>query len=130
MAFAHLGEMVLDRAKKDPTAVAFRVRVEEQTIIFASDQNGGALAFPEFATDAAILVMHMAVPEDAAGVARRLHAPPSVIGGIADRANARTLVLSHFMARSLRDLDGNVELVKQKFDGEVVVADDLACIPL
>jgi ribonuclease BN (tRNA processing enzyme) len=111
-------------------AVAFRVRVEEETIVFATDQNGGNPAFPEFAKDAAILVMHMVVPEDATGVARRLHAPPSLIGSIADQANARTLVLSHFMARSLRDLEGNVELVKQKFGGEVVVADDLTCIPL
>ncbi|MBT8104963.1 MAG: MBL fold metallo-hydrolase, partial [Woeseiaceae bacterium] len=102
----------------------------EQTIIFATDQNGGNPAFPEFAKDAAILVMHMVVPEDATGVARRLHAPPSVIGSIAARADSRTLVLSHFMARSLADLDGNVELVQQKFDGEVVIAEDLACIPL
>ncbi|MBT8105843.1 MAG: MBL fold metallo-hydrolase, partial [Woeseiaceae bacterium] len=50
-------------------AVAFRVRVAEQTIIFATDQNGGNPAFPEFAKDAAILVMHMVVPEDATGVA-------------------------------------------------------------
>ena len=111
-------------------AVAFRVRVEEETIVFATDQNGGNPAFPEFAQDAAILVMHMVVPEDATGVARRLHAPPSLVGEIAARANARKLVLSHFMARSLADLDGNVELVKQRFDGEVVVAEDLACIPL
>jgi ribonuclease BN (tRNA processing enzyme) len=111
-------------------AVAFRVRVDEETIVFASDQNGSNPLFPEFAKDAGILVMHMVVPEDATGVARRLHAPPSLIGGIADQANARKLVLSHFMARSLADLDGNVELVRQGFGGEVVVAEDLACVPL
>ena len=109
-------------------AVAFRVRAGDVTIVFASDQNGGDPAFVDFASDASILVMHMVVPEDAAGVGRRLHAPPSVIGELAGRANPDTLVLSHFMARSLEDLAGNVALVRKGYAGEVVLADDLACI--
>ncbi|MDJ0710524.1 MAG: MBL fold metallo-hydrolase [Woeseiaceae bacterium] len=109
-------------------AVAFRVRSGEDTIVFASDQNGGDPAFAEFAADASILVMHMVVPEDIAGVGRRLHAPPSVIGTIAATANPDTLVLSHFMARSLRDLGRNVELVRERYRGEVVLADDLMCV--
>ena len=59
---------------------------------------------------------------------RALHAPPSRIGEIAAAANPKQLVLSHFMARSLRNLDENVELVKERYDGEVTVADDLMCI--
>lgn len=109
-------------------AVAFRVRAGDATIVFASDQNGGDQAFAEFAKDASVLVMHMVVPEDVKGVGRRLHAPPSVIGEVAAQANAGTLVLSHFMARSLADLEKNVALVKEHFAGNVVVANDLACV--
>ena len=93
-----------------------------------SDQNGSDPAFTEFAADADVLVMHMVIPEDAEGVARRLHAPPSVIGEIAGKAAPGKLVLSHFMARSLRDLDGNVALVKERYPGEVLIAEDLACV--
>ncbi|MEJ2273359.1 MAG: MBL fold metallo-hydrolase [Woeseiaceae bacterium] len=109
-------------------AVAFRVRVGDVSIVFSSDQNGSSPAFAEFAKDASILVMHMVIPEDAEGVASRLHAPPSRIGRIAAQAEPGKLVLSHLMARSLDDLDGNVGLVKSEFAGEVVLAEDLSCI--
>ena len=111
-------------------AVAFRVRIGADVIVFASDQNGDKKEFVEFARDASLLVMHMPVPEDVAGIGRRLHAPPSVIGTIANDANAKMLVISHLMARSLHNLEQNVDLVKSKFSGPVDVADDLRCYKL
>lgn len=109
-------------------AVAFRVKTGDKTIVFATDQNGGDPAFIDFARGASVLVMHMVVPEDVAGVGRRLHAPPSVIGEIAAKAAPGKLVLSHFMARSLSELEQNVALVRKSFKGEVVLAEDLACV--
>ena len=111
-------------------AVAFKVRVGEQTLVFASDQNGSKASFAEFASQASLLVMHLVVPEGASGVARRLHAPPSVVGMTAEKAQAQKLVLSHFMARSLDELEANVELVDRNYSGDIVLAEDLACIPL
>ena len=111
-------------------AVAFKVRVGAESLVFASDQNGSKAAFAEFAKDASLLVMHLVIPEGASGVARRLHAPPSVIGMIAKKANAQKLVLSHFMARSLDGLEANVDIVGSNYSGEIVLAEDLACIPL
>ena len=108
--------------------VAFRVEIGGRSVVFASDQNGKDESFADFARGADVLVMHMVVPENASGAGRALHAPPSRIGEIAARADARSLVLSHFMARSLRDLDGNVALVRDRYDGPVHVATDLMCI--
>ncbi|MBT8107223.1 MAG: MBL fold metallo-hydrolase [Gammaproteobacteria bacterium] len=109
-------------------ALAFRVSVGEAVLVFASDQNGSDPAFVEFAKGASLLVMHLVVPEGVRGVGRRLHAPPSLIGEIAAEAEVGKLVLSHFMARSLRDLDGNVALVRESYDGDIVLAEDLACV--
>lgn len=111
-------------------ALAFRVRIGEASIVFASDQNGDDPAFVDFAKDATILVMHMVVPEGISGAGRKLHAPPSVIGNIAQQAGVGTLVLSHLMARSLKNLDNNVKIVKANYDGRVIVANDLDCITL
>jgi len=111
-------------------ALAFRVRIGHESIVFASDQNGDDPAFVEFAKNASVLLMHMPVPEGISGVGRRLHAPPGIIGEIAKTANVGTLVLSHFMARSLQDLDENIAIVRSKYDGRVIVASDLDCIPL
>jgi len=111
-------------------ALAFRVRIGEASVVFASDQNGDDPAFLEFAKNATILVMHMPVPEGVSGAGRKLHAPPSVIGNIAQQAGVGTLVLSHLMARSLKNLDNHVEIVEANYDGRVIVANDLDCITL
>lgn len=109
-------------------AAAFRVRTADQTFVFATDQNGADPAFVGFAKGADVLVMHMVVPENVEGVGRRLHAPPSVIGEIAAGARPGKLVLSHFMARSLANLEQNVALVRERYKGDVVLAEDLACV--
>ena len=90
-----------------------------------AEQAGGAC--PP-AKDASVLVMHLPIPGGATGRALQLHAQPSRIASIAAEAHAWTLVLSHFMPRSLRDLDGNVEVVRGGYDGTVVVAEDLTCV--
>jgi ribonuclease BN (tRNA processing enzyme) len=109
-------------------AAAFKVTTQGQSFVFGTDQNGSNRDFVDFAADASILVMHMAIPESASGVARRLHAPPGVIGEIAAAAEPGKLVLSHFMARSLRGLDNNVDLVRSAYDGDIVLAEDLLCV--
>jgi ribonuclease BN (tRNA processing enzyme) len=109
-------------------ALGFRVATADVSIVFASDQNGSSEAFIEFASGATVMVMHLPVPEGAKGTALQLHARPSRVGAVADDADAGTLVLSHFMARSLRDLDANVDVVRGGYEGHVVVADDLTCV--
>jgi len=49
---------------------------------------------------------------------------------MAGRAGARKLVLAHFMARSLRDLDGNSGRVREHYDGPVIAANDHDCFGL
>jgi ribonuclease BN (tRNA processing enzyme) len=109
-------------------ALAFRLRLGDTTLVFASDQNGSNPAFIDFARDADLLVMHMPIPPDADEVARKLHATPETIGAIAQAAGAKTLLLSHFMARSLANLDENVGIVQSSYSGRVIVAEDLACL--
>lgn len=111
-------------------AVAFRIEVGQRSIVFASDQNGSDPGFVQFANGADLLVMHLAIPEDAGGVARKLHATPSRIGQIAAAAEAGQLLLSHFMARSLARLDDNVAAVRRQYGGRLSVAEDLVCIAL
>jgi len=109
-------------------ALGFRLRLGETTLVFASDQNGSNPAFVDFARDADLLVMHMPIPPDADEVAKKLHATPATIGAIAQAAGAKTLLLSHFMARSLANLDENVGIVRASYSGRVIVAEDLACV--
>lgn len=111
-------------------ALAYRVSVGGREIVFSSDQNGSSPAFIDFAKGADVLVMHFVIPDDADAVAKRLHATPAQIGEVAAAIEPRTLVLSHFMARSLRNLEGNLKSVRRSFDGDIRLAEDLACYPL
>lgn len=108
--------------------LAFRVRIGDMSIVFSSDQNGTDPDFISFVQGATILVMHMPIPQSATGGATQLHAPPGVIGEIADKGNVETLLLSHFMARSLSNLEENVEIVRGEYEGTIIIASDLACI--
>jgi ribonuclease BN (tRNA processing enzyme) len=111
-------------------ALGFRVHVHDERIVFSSDQNGSDPAFIDFAKDATALIMHMPIPEGATGGALQLHAQPGLVGEIAAEASADRLILSHFMARSLRDLESNVAVVREAYDGEIVIGSDLACVVL
>ena len=111
-------------------ALAYRVSVGGKDIVFSSDQNGSSQAFIDFAKGADVLVMHFVIPDDADAVAKRLHATPKRIGEVAAAIGPGTLVLSHFMARSLRNLDANLASVRASFEGEIRLADDLACYEL
>lgn len=108
-------------------ALAFRLQVADTVLVFATDQNGQDPAFVDFARRADLLIMHMAIPQDAGEAARRLHATPEQIGRIAAAAEAKTLLLSHFMARSLRSLDDNLARVGAHYNGPVLLAEDLGC---
>ena len=74
--------------------------------------------------------MHLVIPENAGTTAQRLHARPSVIGAVAQNSSAQRLLLSHFMARSLRDLDANIALVNDAYDGDIHLAEDLICLTM
>src|SRR5215470_11519321 len=74
-------------------ALAWRVETAGKVIVFSGDTNGeGGLV--RLAANADLFIAHNAVPEGAAGIERRLHMPPSVIGQVAGDAQVKSLVLS------------------------------------
>ena len=109
-------------------ALAYRIKIGQQSIVFSGDQNGNSDAFIDFARGVDVLVMHMPVPENIGGVGRNLHAPPSVIGKIAAETEAGKLVLSHFMARSLENREENLKQIRSRYKGVLVSANDLDCV--
>jgi len=54
--------------------------------------------------------------------------PASVIGQMASQSGVKILVLSHFMARSLKDLDNKLMKIRLQFQGKIILADGLQCI--
>lgn len=109
-------------------ALAYRINIGKHSIVFSGDQNGSSDAFINFARGTDVLLMHMPVPENITGVGRKLHAPPSVIGNIAAETGTSQLILSHFMARSLENVEKSLEEIRTRYSGPVLSAQDLDCI--
>ncbi|MBQ3301386.1 MAG: MBL fold metallo-hydrolase [Eggerthellaceae bacterium] len=111
-------------------ALAYRVDVRGMHLVFSGDQNGSADSFWRLATNADLLIMAHAVPEDADPVARKVHATPSAIGLGAGQSRVKHMILTHLMARSLRTLDANIALIRKSYTGKLDIATDLACYPV
>ena len=104
-------------------ALAYRVQAGDVSIVFSTDQNGTNPAFTEFARDADVLVMHLAI----AGGNSPLHASPAVVGRVAQEAGVGRLILSHI---GLFDLDPAIVEGRKYYTGSLTVGADLQCTPV
>lgn len=110
-------------------ALAWKVEIAGKRIVFSGDFSGHSGQLPSLAKDCDILVCHNAVGESATGLARRLHAPPSVIGQIAQESGAKRLILSHRMKRSPSEKE-TLRIIRQFYSGPVDFAQDLESFEL
>lgn len=108
------------------SALAWRVDIDGCGITFSGDMNNKFNVLAALGKDSDILVMHNAVPQDASGAAINLHMRPVEIGKIAQQANAKTVLLSHFMNRTINDNAATLGYIRQNFAGEVKMATDMA----
>lgn len=121
-------------------ALAYRVEVDDASIVFSSDQSGTNAEFTRFAQNADVLIMHFAISPQATGPVTSVHASPAVVGRIAQEANVGRLVLSHFMGVekehprhgtfSLDAFEDSLAAVSEFYSGELIAATDLQCVPV
>jgi ribonuclease BN (tRNA processing enzyme) len=114
----------------DVPTIAYKFEFGETSIVFASDQNGSDREFKEFIQGVDYLVIHLAVPENAAGVLAKLHAKPSVWGEIAATARAGHVIVSHISAPTSQVLEESVAIVRNNYSGSLTLGEDLMCIGL
>lgn len=125
---------------RDVPSVGYRIDVGGVSVAFGGDQTGTNPAFTRMVNGVDVLVLHLTVSEEAAGLVAELHAKPSVVGRIAAEAAPGLLVLSHLGAEdarspnyrslSLSNLDGSLQRVRGNYGGPVLVAKDLECVPV
>ena len=108
-------------------ALAWRVDIADQSVVFSGDMNGDNHTLEALAVDADLLLAHHAIPEAAGGVARNLHMPPSVIGKIALAAKVKRLVLSHRMRRTLGKEVESEHIIREHYTGPLAFAEDGQC---
>jgi ribonuclease BN (tRNA processing enzyme) len=105
----------------DIPTLAYRVQTRDVSVVFSSDQTGTNPRFVEFAKGANVLIMHLNI---AAGATSPLHAPPAVVGRVAQDAGVGRLIVSHI---SQFDLDAAIAELKKFYTGPLTVGADLQC---
>ncbi|EPJ1876682.1 MULTISPECIES: MBL fold metallo-hydrolase [Klebsiella] len=114
----------------DVPCLAFRIETAKGTIVVSADQNGSNKAFIPFAKGADMLVMPLAIDENADAESKFIHAAPDVVGKVAAEINPKVLILNHYMGKGLLLKDESVKIVKQYYHGTVYASRDLACFPI
>jgi ribonuclease BN (tRNA processing enzyme) len=108
-------------------AIAWRVEIGDQNIVFTGDFNNSKNVIAEFAENAEALVVSHAIPEGARGNAAELHATPGQLGRIAAQAEVRMLILGHRMNRT-RGLESQSRLaIETAYNGPLIFANDMEC---
>jgi ribonuclease BN (tRNA processing enzyme) len=120
-------------------SVGYRVDVGGVSVAFGGDQTGTNPAFARLAKAADVLVLHLTLSEDATQLTGG-HAKPSVVGRVAADVAPGLLVLSHlgdedatsplYPSLSLSNLDRSLEHVRKNYQGRLIVANDLECVPV
>lgn len=115
--------------------LAYRIDTSKGSIMISADQsgtenNGKRQAFIQFAKGADILVMPLAITENADANSQFMHAAPDVVGIIAHDIHPRILVLNHFMGKALRQKAENIRIVKKYYHGDVYAGRDLSFFPM
>jgi ribonuclease BN (tRNA processing enzyme) len=111
-------------------AIAWRVNVAGCSLSFSGDMSNQYQSLSGLAKHSDLLIMHNAIPEEAKGVARALHMPPSEIGKIAKQAKAKKVLLSHFMNRTNKRQKETLNTIAKHYSAEVLLAKDLIIIDL
>ena len=111
-------------------ALAFLVEVQGKKIAFSGDGNGNNGNLQKISAGADMLIAHLAIDDSFHLGERSLHAPPGLIGEIADEAKVKQLVLAHRRPETLGKEQELQAVIARKFKGSIVYADDLSCFPV
>ncbi|MCR9279898.1 MAG: hypothetical protein NXH85_18215 [Pseudomonadaceae bacterium] len=111
----------------DKPALAWRINVDNEAIVFAGAFNNERNRVARFAANADTIVFHHAVPQSARGLDRDLHVLPSQIGKISEQAGLRFAILSHRSSRTRGVESLSRASIEENFKGDLIFANDLEC---
>lgn len=108
-------------------AMAWRIDVAGKSVTISGDMNGERQTLERLAKGTDLLVAHAAIHEHTQGAGAFLHMKPTTIGRIAQQANAKKVVLSHFMNRSQNRMEAMTAGIRAHYQGALAFATDLSC---
>lgn len=107
----------------NPESLAIKLKTQGKTLVYSGD-TGLSESLIEFSKEVDLLILECANSET---ISVPIHLGPREIAEIAGRANPKFLVLTHFYPHSENP---DIEIIKEKYKGEIILAEDLLTIEL
>ena len=108
-------------------AIAWKVELAGQSIVFAGAFNNDKDVIRNFAKNADALIVEHSIPEVSRGRLRELYALPSELGKVASQADARMLVLAGRTNRTRGRESLSRQAIEKSYDGPVLFGNDEEC---
>ncbi|WP_457745130.1 MBL fold metallo-hydrolase [Sulfurimonas sp.] len=105
-------------------ALALRIQTQGKIIVISGDTNDENHNLEKLAKNADLFVAHHAIPEIKKGYATHLHMSPSIIAEIAKKANVKKVLLTHRMLRTINKEEETLKIIKEKYKGTIIFAED------
>ena len=110
--------------------LAYRLDLGDSgSIVFSGDVQEGFKPLAELAEGCDLLVCDFALPERETEHSH-LHAKPSEVGDLARACGCRRLLLTHVMPELEGEIGEALMIVRERFDGDIQIAEDLARVPI
>ncbi len=112
-------------------SLAYRVTYGDATFTFTGDYSSKLGNVPSLGEGSDVLVQNRLLEAESEleggsyGPKRTLHSTPSEVGATADATGADVLVLSHVSRAEVTDLETEIDVITESYDGPVVVTTDL-----
>ena len=105
-------------------ALAFRVDIKEKSILISGDTSNKKRQLGMLAKDVDLFVAHHAIAEVHGSYANDLHMTPSLIADVAQGAHVKRVLLTHRMRRTIGEEERSIKIIRKRFEGPLLFADD------
>ncbi|MFN4197031.1 MAG: MBL fold metallo-hydrolase, partial [Caldimicrobium sp.] len=107
----------------NPESLAIKLESKGKTLVYSGD-TGFSTSLIEFSKGVDLLILECANSEK---ITVPIHLGPREIAEIAGKANPKTLLLTHFYPHSENP---NLDVIRNKYKGEIILAEDLLTLKL
>ncbi|MEM6707185.1 MAG: MBL fold metallo-hydrolase [Pseudomonadota bacterium] len=108
-------------------ALAYRVDIGDERIVFTGDFNNEKATLATFAEGAEALIINHSIAESARGRDRDLYIRPSQIGRLAAQIDPRFVILGHRTGRTRGVESLSRQEIEKGYSGSLLFASDMEC---
>jgi ribonuclease BN (tRNA processing enzyme) len=111
-------------------ALGLRIAIAGKNLVISGDTSNVDGQLEKLTKNTDLFIAHHAIPEIHGTYANNLHMTPSIIADVANRSNVKKVLLTHRMKRTIGNEEKSLKIMRKKYQGEIIFAEDRMKIKL